>query len=223
MWGDNINFTPTEEDNINWKNRYQYVRNTIDDFNYIVSQSKTRKVGQVHIGICPFPTHNEKTGSFTIYPKGYVHKGITQDHTTFYCFGCGEGGDVIKFKQLVDGLSDKKEACKILEREYEINVNDDDIRSIMLKENLTSVKNSELRSLDFNSINMISSGICREYLSWIRRNFPDKIYEEFEMVQKFYKHFDNEILEYTMQEAKILIDETEMIINERRNQFLKIE
>ncbi|QNN53312.1 DNA primase [Nocardioides mesophilus] len=42
-------------------------------------------------GLCPF--HDEKTPSFHVNPG----RG-------FYCFGCGEGGDVISFLQKVDGL-----------------------------------------------------------------------------------------------------------------------
>lgn len=32
------------------------------------------------------PLHNEKTASFTVYPNG-----------KYYCFGCGESGDIITF------------------------------------------------------------------------------------------------------------------------------
>ena len=44
----------------------------------------TRK-GKNLVGLCPF--HSEKTGSFFIYPQ-------TQ---SFYCFGCGAGGNVFTF------------------------------------------------------------------------------------------------------------------------------
>ncbi|MFX4272803.1 DNA primase [Propionibacteriaceae bacterium Y1685] len=44
-------------------------------------------------GLCPF--HDEKTPSFQVTPS----RGL------FYCFGCGEGGDVITFVQKVDNLS----------------------------------------------------------------------------------------------------------------------
>lgn len=44
-------------------------------------------------GLCPF--HDERTGSFTVNPA----MGI------FKCFGCGIGGDVIKFVQRRDGVS----------------------------------------------------------------------------------------------------------------------
>ena len=44
-------------------------------------------------GLCPF--HDEKTPSFTVTPaRGF-----------FYCFGCGEGGDVITFLQRHQNLS----------------------------------------------------------------------------------------------------------------------
>lgn len=44
-------------------------------------------------GLCPF--HDEKTPSFQVTPS----RGF------FYCFGCGEGGDVISFLQKIDNLS----------------------------------------------------------------------------------------------------------------------
>ncbi len=44
-------------------------------------------------GLCPF--HEEKTPSFQVTPA----RGL------YYCFGCGEGGDVITFVQRIDNLS----------------------------------------------------------------------------------------------------------------------
>ena len=44
-------------------------------------------------GLCPF--HDETTPSFQVNPS----RGF------YYCFGCGEGGDVISFVQKIDNLS----------------------------------------------------------------------------------------------------------------------
>ncbi len=48
---------------------------------------RLRGRGRVRQGVCPF--HDEAEGSFTVYG----------DSERFYCFGCGEGGDVLDFIQ----------------------------------------------------------------------------------------------------------------------------
>ncbi|HJP65127.1 MAG TPA: CHC2 zinc finger domain-containing protein, partial [Actinomycetota bacterium] len=45
------------------------------------------------VGICPF--HPEKTASFSVSPSKQV----------YYCFGCGEGGDLFRFLQKIENLS----------------------------------------------------------------------------------------------------------------------
>lgn len=60
-----------------------------------------RRRGKNLIGLCPF--HNEKTPSFTVYP----------DSQSFYCFGCGAGGEIISFTRRIENL-DFYEAVKSL-------------------------------------------------------------------------------------------------------------
>ena len=60
-----------------------------------------RRRGKNLVGLCPF--HNEKTPSFTVYPE----------NGSFYCFGCGVGGDVITFVRRMENL-DYIEAVKQL-------------------------------------------------------------------------------------------------------------
>ena len=54
---------------------------------------RLRGRGRVRQGVCPF--HDEAEGSFTVYG----------DSERFYCFGCGEGGDVLDFIQRSENLS----------------------------------------------------------------------------------------------------------------------
>ena len=59
------------------------MRNDIETL--IGSYVSLKRAGSNLRGLCPF--HSEKTPSFTVYP---------QDNS-FYCFGCGAGGDAITF------------------------------------------------------------------------------------------------------------------------------
>ncbi len=61
------------------------VRDSNDIVDVISQYVHLTKKGSSHFGLCPF--HNEKTGSFSV-------SGPKQ---MFYCFGCGEGGNVISF------------------------------------------------------------------------------------------------------------------------------
>lgn len=72
------------------------------DINDIVSgYVNLKRRGRNLVGLCPF--HSEKTPSFNIYPE----------NGSFYCFGCGVGGDVITFVMKIENL-DYIEAVKFL-------------------------------------------------------------------------------------------------------------
>jgi DNA primase len=59
----------------------------------ISGYTSLRKRGATYTGLCPF--HQEKTPSFTVSAE----KGL------YYCFGCGEGGDIVRFLERVENLS----------------------------------------------------------------------------------------------------------------------
>ena len=67
----------------------------------ISSYVSLKRRGKTLVGLCPF--HGEKTPSFTVYPE----------NGSFYCFGCGVGGDVFTFTKLIENL-DYIEAVKLL-------------------------------------------------------------------------------------------------------------
>ncbi len=73
-----------------------------NDIENIISQyTNLKRRGKNLVGLCPF--HSEKTPSFTVYPE----------NGSFYCFGCGVGGDVITFTGLMENL-DYIESIKLL-------------------------------------------------------------------------------------------------------------
>jgi len=66
-----------------------------------------RKTGATYKGLCPF--HGEKTPSFH----------VDRDKGFFHCFGCGVGGDVIKFLELHEKLG-FLDAVKLLAQRFGI-------------------------------------------------------------------------------------------------------
>ena len=68
------------------------LRSRCDIESIISSYVNLRRAGRISKGLCPF--HNEKTPSFTVYP----------DTQSYYCFGCGNGGDVITFIRNIENL-----------------------------------------------------------------------------------------------------------------------
>lgn len=67
----------------------------------IGSYVQLKRKGRLYGGLCPF--HSEKSPSFYVYP----------DTQSFYCFGCGAGGDAITFTKKINSI-DYPEAVKLL-------------------------------------------------------------------------------------------------------------
>ena len=68
------------------------LRSRADIETTISSYVNLKRAGRISKGLCPF--HGEKTASFTVYP----------DTQSYYCFGCGNGGDVITFIKYIENL-----------------------------------------------------------------------------------------------------------------------
>ena len=95
-------------------------------------------------GLCPF--HDEKTPSFHVTPS----RGL------WYCFGCGEGGDVIAFLQRVDNLS-FVEAVEKLANKFNIQ-----LRYEQTSSNLPDNRNQKNTIFE---INKLSKEFYQKYLS----------------------------------------------------------
>lgn len=72
-----------------------------------------KRAGSNFNGLCPF--HNEKTPSFTVFPAT----------KSFYCFGCGAGGDAITFVMRTENL-DYRAAIEVLAQRAGITIPEDD-------------------------------------------------------------------------------------------------
>lgn len=77
------------------------LRSRADIETIISSYVNIKRAGRISKGLCPF--HGEKTPSFTVYP----------DTQSYYCFGCGNGGDVVTFIKNIENL-DYIDAVKFL-------------------------------------------------------------------------------------------------------------
>ena len=83
--------------------KVQEVRDRVDIVDLIGRYMELRRAGQNYKGLCPF--HGEKTPSFNVNP---TRKG-------FKCFGCGQGGDAIRFVMEIEGKSFPEAVRKLAE------------------------------------------------------------------------------------------------------------
>ena len=85
-------------------------RNNIEDV--IGTYVTLKRAGSNRNGLCPF--HSEKTPSFTVFPAT----------KSFYCFGCGAGGDVVTFIQKIENL-DYRDALEFLAKRAGVQIPQD--------------------------------------------------------------------------------------------------
>ena len=85
------------------------IRNDIESL--VGGYISLKRAGSNLKGLCPF--HSEKTPSFTVYPSD----------NSFYCFGCGVGGDAITFIKKMEHL-DYHDAVEFLAKKAGITIPD---------------------------------------------------------------------------------------------------
>jgi DNA primase len=81
------------------------VKQAADIVEVISAHTDLRRQGARFVGLCPF--HEERTPSFSVEPQEKL----------YHCFGCGVGGDVIKFVEEKEGLN-FAEAVELLADRY---------------------------------------------------------------------------------------------------------
>ncbi|MDA8124844.1 MAG: DNA primase [Deltaproteobacteria bacterium] len=89
--------------------KLEEIRRRADIASLIGEYVTLKKAGKNFLGLCPF--HREKTPSFTVSPEKQM----------FYCFGCGEGGNVFSFLMKLNHLT-FPEAARHLAAKVGVNI-----------------------------------------------------------------------------------------------------
>jgi len=110
------------------------LRNDIESL--ISSYVPLKRAGSNLKGLCPF--HNEKTPSFVVYPAD----------NSFFCFGCGVGGNAITFVRQMERL-DYPDAVEFLARRAGITIVRDNDREAYRQK--TSISKDRLRQMNLDA------------------------------------------------------------------------
>lgn len=134
------------------------LRRRADIESTVSSYVSLKRKGKILTGLCPF--HNEKTPSFTVYPE-------TQ---SYYCFGCGNGGDVITFIRNIENL-DYMEAVKLLADRHGVSMPQDGYDSGLSKKGPRCTVPT-VRRQDFSMRSSIRRRAGRALNTSIRADLP---------------------------------------------------
>jgi len=128
-------------------------RNNIEQV--VSSYVNLKRAGSNFNGSCPF--HSEKTPSFTVFPS-------TQ---SFYCFGCGAGGDAITFIMRMENL-DYMSAVRVLAERSGIKLPEEQTRADGKKEvgrqRVLEMNKAALEFFKKSLLDESTGKIAREYL-----------------------------------------------------------
>jgi DNA primase len=133
------------------------VKGAADIVEVVSAHTDLRRQGARYVGLCPF--HEERTPSFSVEPTEKL----------YHCFGCGVGGDVIKFVEEKEGLG-FTEAVEMLADRYgvELEREQEDPRAEAKRQRRRRLEQLLERSAAFYSNYLWESeeaGKARDYLA----------------------------------------------------------
>ena len=140
---------------------YEEVRKNADIVEVISEYLHLKREGSNYKAVCPF--HSDTDPSLSVSPSRQIWK----------CFGCGKGGDVIKFVAEYEGIS-YFEAAKKLAQKYGVSV------PTLGNKKRSRYEEALLKVLDFYRENLLKSKKAREYLLK-ERKIPARAVEEFKL------------------------------------------
>ena len=124
------------------------------------SYVQLKRKGRLYGGLCPF--HSEKSPSFYVYP----------DTQSFYCFGCGAGGDAITFAQKINSI-DYPEAVKMLAARAGMPEPQEDDKTGRMRSRILSM-NKEAARFFHACLNSTVEEARQARAYWRRRGLDDK-------------------------------------------------
>lgn len=130
------------------------IRNNNDIVDVISQYVVLKRSGRNFFGLCPF--HKEKSPSFSVSP----------DKQIFHCFGCGVGGDVIRFVSKVEHLDFRPTIELLSERagiELPTSDNEQDNERIRLKEKVYQI-NKVTANFFHDNLYKPNAKIAQEYV-----------------------------------------------------------
>ena len=129
------------------------------------SYVQLKRKGRLYGGLCPF--HSEKTPSFYVYP----------DTQSFYCFGCGAGGDAITFTKKINSI-DYPEAVKLLAARAGMPEPQEDDKTGRMRSRILSM-NKEAARFFHACLNSTVEEARQARAYWRRRGLDDKTINRF--------------------------------------------
>jgi DNA primase len=151
------------------KDSIERVKDAVDMVELVGTRTDLKRVGSRWTGLCPF--HDERTPSFS----------VDAEHKLYKCFGCGEGGDAIRFVEDTEGL-DFKEAVEYLADRYRVELKreQEDPKAEERRRRLERLQSLVERAAAFYQRHLWETGEARgarDYLAG--RGFGEEILREF--------------------------------------------
>ncbi len=146
------------------------IKSRVNIVNLISEYVTLKKAGRNFVGLCPF--HKEKTPSFSVNPEKQI----------FYCFGCGEGGDIFAFLTKINGTS-FAESARYLANKAGITI---PVRKMTVTERTVASEKENLNRINamaadyfFDQLSSENGRVARDYLN--KRKMGAAITTEFRL------------------------------------------
>jgi DNA primase len=140
------------------------IKNKLDIVEVVQRYVKLKRVGRYYSGLCPF--HKETKPSFYVSPEMQIFK----------CFGCGAGGDVIKFLMQIENLTYSQVLEKIKD-EYGLEID-------ISRKGRTFAEERKILEINYSALKFFRQELRKnkevlEYL--LKRNLTEKTINDFEI------------------------------------------